>query len=96
MGFISSVTQAFCGDCNRLRLSTEGKLYSCLFANRGHDLRQALRSADAWTDAQLADSLAQLWSAREDRYSQLRSMAGAQGNLGTAGGRRIEMSYIGG
>jgi cyclic pyranopterin phosphate synthase len=88
IGVISSVTQAFCRDCNRARLSTEGKLYLCLFASQGHDLRGLLRSgAD---DADLASALAGIWGARSDRYSELRnSLAGAPAP-------RVEMSYIGG
>jgi cyclic pyranopterin phosphate synthase len=90
IGVISSVTQAFCHDCNRARLSTEGRLYLCLFASRGHDLRSLLRG-DA-TDADIADAIASIWQQRGDRYSELRS-AGA---LPADGARRIEMSYIGG
>ncbi|HQR03118.1 MAG TPA: GTP 3',8-cyclase MoaA [Rhodocyclaceae bacterium] len=87
IGFISSVTKAFCGDCNRLRLSIEGALFTCLFAHQGHDLRTLLRSgAD---DAALASDLRALWQAREDRYSELRGRTGIPL-------RKIEMSYIGG
>ena len=91
VGFISSVTQAFCGDCNRARLSTEGKLYLCLFAANGYDLRELLRGgAD---DAQLASAIGHIWQGRSDRYSELRGTRGAD----TApAGRRVEMSYIGG
>ena len=96
IGVISSVTQAFCGDCNRARLSTEGQLYLCLFASQGHDLRSLVRgsgSAGAATDEQLASAIGRIWQGRADRYSQLRgSMAPEAG----AGGRRVEMSYIGG
>ncbi len=93
VGMISSVTQAFCGDCNRARLSTEGQLYLCLFASRGHDLRSLLRG-DA-TDEQIALAIAGIWQGRSDRYSELR---GAEPGHGArdAGARRIEMSYIGG
>ena len=88
IGVISSVTQAFCADCNRARLSTEGKLYLCLFASEGHDLRALLRSgAD---DATITSALAQVWSQRSDRYSELRS------SLQGSGVPRVEMSYIGG
>ena len=88
VGVISSVTQAFCADCNRARLSTEGKLYLCLFASQGHDLRALLRAgAD---DASITGALAQVWGQRTDRYSELR--ASLQGGRGT----RVEMSYIGG
>jgi cyclic pyranopterin phosphate synthase len=87
IGVISSVTQAFCRSCTRARLSTEGKLYLCLFASGGHDLRALLRG-DA-SDAQLSTVIAQIWRAREDRYSELRT---AQ----TSRAKKIEMSYIGG
>ena len=91
IGVISSVTQAFCGDCNRARLSTEGKLYLCLFASQGHDLRTLLRSNA--TDADLASAIGAIWQGRNDRYSELRgSMAAESGS----GQRRVEMSYIGG
>jgi cyclic pyranopterin phosphate synthase len=91
IGLVSSVTQAFCGSCNRARLSTDGRLYLCLFATQGHDLRGLLRGgAD---DAALAAVIDRLWSRRDDRYSERRLAAtpGADG-----GGRRVEMSYIGG
>ena len=91
IGLISSVTQAFCGDCNRARLSTEGQLFLCLFASRGHDLRQLLRG-DA-TDEMLRDAVAGIWTGRDDRYSQLRS--GGAPDL-AEGPRRVEMHYIGG
>ena len=91
IGVISSVTQAFCRDCNRARLSTEGRLYLCLFASRGYDLRALLRgNAD---DAELAATLAAIWQQRDDRYSELR--ASLPPETGGAA-RRIEMSYIGG
>jgi GTP 3',8-cyclase len=90
VGFISSVTQAFCGECNRARLSTEGKLFTCLFASRGHDLRALLRSGVS--DAQLAAVVSSLWSGRGDRYSELRSSSPSTG----ADRQRIEMHYIGG
>ncbi|MDR7295952.1 cyclic pyranopterin phosphate synthase [Pelomonas aquatica] len=90
VGFISSVTQAFCGDCNRARVSTEGRLYTCLFAHRGHDLRGLLRGAEPVSDAQLASAVAGVWSGRADRYSQLRGTAAA------ATLPRVEMHYIGG
>jgi cyclic pyranopterin phosphate synthase len=92
VGFISSVTQAFCGDCNRARLSTEGRLYTCLFAHRGHDLRGLLRGAEAVDDGQLASAIAGVWTGRSDRYSQLRG----QGSATPDGERRVEMHYIGG
>ncbi|MFA5487852.1 MAG: GTP 3',8-cyclase MoaA [Candidimonas sp.] len=86
IGVITSVSRPFCGDCTRLRLSPEGKLYLCLFASGGYDVRAQLRSgAD---DAALAAYLAAVWSGRDDRYSELRGQG--------ASGRKIEMSYIGG
>jgi cyclic pyranopterin phosphate synthase len=86
------VTQAFCGDCNRVRLSTEGKLYLCLFASQGHDLRQLMRST--CTDQALSTAIARIWHARTDRYSALRGSQ--QSPLVDASERKIEMSYIGG
>ena len=88
IGVISSVTQAFCQDCNRARLSTEGKLYLCLFASRGHDLRALLRGGA--TDAELTSAIGHVWQRREDRYSELRTAEGATSRS------RVEMSYIGG
>jgi cyclic pyranopterin phosphate synthase len=88
IGLISSVTQAFCGDCNRARLSTDGKLYTCLFAHRGHDLRALLRGQ---TESEpLSDLIGRVWSGRSDRYSQLRASSAAPDE------RRVEMHYIGG
>ena len=91
VGVISSVTQAFCGDCNRARLSMDGKLFLCLFAGQGYDLRALLRGgAD---DSQLDAALAAIWQGRDDRYSELRASLPPD----TAEGRRrVEMSYIGG
>jgi cyclic pyranopterin phosphate synthase len=86
-GVISSVTQPFCGDCTRARLSAEGRLYTCLFAVRGHDLRAVIRQGAS--DEELATAIADQWLVRKDRYSELRSRA-------TADLERIEMSYIGG
>ena len=91
IGVISSVTQAFCGDCNRARLSTEGQLYLCLFATQGNDLRSLVRGGAS--DAELASAIAAIWQGRTDRYSQLRSTMAP--DTGT-GARRVEMSYIGG
>jgi GTP 3',8-cyclase len=91
IGVISSVTQAFCGDCNRARLSTEGQLYLCLFATQGHDLRTLIRGGAS--DEELASAIAQIWHGRSDRYSQLRGSLAP--DTGT-GARRVEMSYIGG
>jgi GTP 3',8-cyclase len=87
IGVIASVTQPFCGDCTRARLSADGRLYTCLFAVRGQDLRALVRS-DA-DDASLVDAIASVWRVREDRYSELRSAA-------TAPLEKVEMSYIGG
>ena len=87
VGVIASVTQAFCKDCTRARLSAEGKLYTCLFATQGTDLRALLRGGA--TDEQIASTIADVWSERADRYSEIRSE-------GTAGLHKIEMSYIGG
>lgn len=87
IGVITSVTQPFCGDCGRLRLSADGQIFGCLFARVGTDLRTLLRGcAD---DAELAEKLSSFWRARGDRYSELRS-------LGTRGLPRLEMSYLGG
>ncbi len=91
IGVISSVTQAFCGDCNRARLSTEGKLYLCLFASQGYDMRALLRQGAS--DAVFESALGHIWQGRTDRYSELRSaMLPDEGT----GQRRVEMSYIGG
>lgn len=91
IGLISSVTQAFCRDCNRARLSTEGQMYLCLFAAQGHDLRALLRGgAD---DAAIASAIAAIWQGRSDRYSELRAHASPDVQPRA---RRVEMSYIGG
>ena len=91
IGVISSVTQAFCGDCNRARLSTEGQLYLCLFANKGYDLRSLIRGDTS--EAEIASAIGHIWNGRTDRYSELRGAMPAD----TGGGaRRVEMSYIGG
>ncbi len=91
IGVISSVTHAFCGDCNRARLSTEGQLYLCLFATQGHDLRSLVRGTA--TDDQLASAIGHIWHGRSDRYSELRSSLPPDTG---SGARRVEMSYIGG
>ena len=91
IGVISSVTQAFCSDCNRARLSTEGQLYLCLFASQGHDLRHLIRGNA--TDEQLASAIAAIWQGRADRYSELRASLPPDAGQGA---RRVEMSYIGG
>jgi cyclic pyranopterin phosphate synthase len=87
IGVIASVTQSFCGDCSRARITAEGKLYTCLFAVRGHDLRALLR--DGSSEAAVADAIAGIWRRRSDRYSDLRA-------AGTADLPKVEMSYIGG
>lgn len=87
IGVIASVTQAFCRDCTRARLSAEGKLYTCLFATEGTDLRALLRGGA--TDDEIAARIGDVWTARSDRYSEIRSEE-------TAGLHKIEMSYIGG
>jgi cyclic pyranopterin phosphate synthase len=87
IGVIASVTQPFCGGCSRARLSAEGRLYTCLFALKGHDLRAPLRLGAS--DGELADLLRGIWNQRKDRYSELRSAK-------TAGLPKVEMSYIGG
>jgi GTP 3',8-cyclase len=90
VGFISSVTQAFCGECSRARLSSDGALYTCLFAALGTSLRDPLRAGA--TDDELAALIRQIWSGRQDRYSELRA------NLRQASGdhTKVEMYYIGG
>ncbi len=87
IGVISSVTQAFCRDCNRLRLSAEGSLFTCLFAQQGHDLKRLLRGGAS--DAEIVNEIAAIWRARSDRYSEIRTAE-------TAKLRKVEMSYIGG
>jgi cyclic pyranopterin phosphate synthase len=87
IGVISSVTQAFCSSCTRMRLSTEGSLYTCLFAQTGHDLKSLLRGGA--TDEAIRDEIAAVWRGRSDRYSEIRTEA-------TAREPKVEMSYIGG
>ncbi len=86
-GVIASVTQPFCGDCTRARLSAEGKLFTCLFAVRGNDLRALIRGGAS--DLELTQALHDVWKTRKDRYSELRSEA-------TESLPKVEMSYIGG
>lgn len=89
VGFISSVSQPFCGDCSRARLSADGKMYTCLFAANGYDLREALRAgAD---DAQLIEMVGARWTQRDDRYSELRAQLRADG-----ANAKVEMFAIGG
>jgi GTP 3',8-cyclase len=87
IGVVASVTQPFCGDCTRMRLSADGKLFTCLFAVRGHDVRALLRRGA--TDAELDERLRAIWEGRTDRYSELRTEE-------TRNLRKVEMSYIGG
>ncbi len=94
VGVISSVTQAFCRDCNRARLSTEGQLYLCLFATQGWDLRSLLRGGAS--DEAIAAAIAPIWQQRSDRYSELRSQLPPEAATAGTGRRRVEMSYIGG
>jgi cyclic pyranopterin phosphate synthase len=86
-GFIDSVTQPFCRDCNRLRLSADGRVFTCLFSRSGHDLRQPLR--DGATDEEIGRIISGIWRAREDRYSEIRSQVHSNEP-------KVEMSYIGG
>jgi cyclic pyranopterin phosphate synthase len=87
IGLIASVTQPFCGNCTRARISADGKLYTCLFAAHGHDLRALLRNEAS--DQEIAECLGSIWTARADRYSEMRTNASAREP-------KVEMSYIGG
>jgi cyclic pyranopterin phosphate synthase len=87
IGFIASVTQPFCGNCTRARLSADGRLYTCLFAVEGHDCRQYVR--DGLSDDDILDALRGIWGRRTDRYSELRSAR-------TDGLKKVEMHFIGG
>ncbi|SOY80979.1 MOLYBDENUM COFACTOR BIOSYNTHESIS PROTEIN A [Cupriavidus taiwanensis] len=91
IGVISSVTHAFCGDCSRIRLSTEGRLYLCLFATEGFDLRALLRGG--YSDLEISNAIAQVWQGRTDNYSEQRSDPAVRAKRAE---RKIEMSYIGG
>ena len=88
LGFISSVTQPFCGDCSRARLSSDGKFYTCLFAAEGTDLRAPLRAGAS--DEELLQLIRAVWERRADRYSELRE------NLRARGVQHVEMNYVGG
>jgi GTP 3',8-cyclase len=90
IGFISSVSEPFCSDCTRARLSSDGKMYLCLFAERGYDLRDKLRNGVS--DQELLQHIQAIWNQRDDRYSELRSNYLQEGRLKD----KIEMSYIGG
>ncbi len=87
IGVITSVTQPFCRDCTRARISAEGRLYTCLFAAKGYDLRPLLRSGAS--DAEISQAIRSIWLRRDDRYSEIRSSR-------TAELPKVEMSYIGG
>jgi cyclic pyranopterin phosphate synthase len=88
------VTLPFCGDCTRARLSADGKVFTCLFATSGHDLRALLRGGAS--DAEIAAAIGLVWQGRDDRYSELRSAGQAQTDASGHGERRVEMHYIGG
>jgi len=88
VGFISSVSQPFCGDCSRARLSSDGVLYTCLFATHGLDLRAPLRAGAS--DEELLETIRQCWLRRDDRYSELR------GRVDLHGAARVEMNHVGG
>lgn len=90
IGFITSVSKPFCRDCNRIRLSADGHVYTCLFASHGHDLKTALRSGA--TDEQLIQMIRSIWMARDDRYSELRAKTASEETTQA----KPEMSYIGG
>ena len=87
IGVISSVTEAFCSTCTRARLSTDGQIFTCLFAEKGYDLKRLLRGGS--TDEAIRDALAAIWQQRSDRYSEIRTAE-------TAKARKVEMSFIGG
>ena len=87
VGVIASITQPFCRDCTRARLTADGKLYTCLFATQGHDVRGLLR--DGASDAQVEELIGGIWAKRDDRFSEIRTDA-------TLGAAKVEMSYIGG
>jgi len=87
IGVISSVTRAFCSTCTRARLSTDGQVYTCLFAQRGYDLKALVRGGAA--DEALLDAIRGIWQDRSDRYSEVRTAE-------TAASRKVEMSFIGG
>jgi len=87
IGVISSVTQAFCATCTRARLSTDGQVFTCLFAQRGYDLKSLLRGGAG--DAAIAEAITGIWQRRADRYSEIRTAE-------TAKSRKVEMSFIGG
>ena len=89
VGFISSVSQPFCGDCSRARISSDGSFYTCLFATQGMDLRAPLRAGAS--DEELYELVRGVWSGRRDRYSELRASMRDAAEL-----HKVEMNYIGG
>ena len=91
IGVISSVTQTFCHECTRARISTDGQMYLCLFANEGFDFKTLLRSDNS--DAEIANAIMNTWAARDDHYSEIRGSHTADPSTGS---RKVEMSYIGG
>ena len=91
IGVISSVTQTFCHECTRARISTDGQMYLCLFANEGFDFKTLLRSGKS--DLEIANAIMNTWAGRDDHYSEIR---GSNTNNQSTGSRKVEMSYIGG
>ena len=91
IGVISSVTQTFCHECTRARISTDGQLYQCLFANQGYDFKSMMRSGRS--DLEIANAIMNTWSTRDDHYSEIRGSNTANPSTGS---RKVEMSYIGG
>ena len=90
LGFISSVSEPFCKECSRIRLSVDGKLYKCLFATEGFDIRQMLRGGAS--DEEIEDAIGRIWTTRDEHYSEIRT----EETVKARAGKRIEMSYIGG
>jgi cyclic pyranopterin phosphate synthase len=91
IGFVSSVTQTFCHECTRARISTDGQMYPCLFANQGFDFKTMLRSGRS--DLEIANAIMNTWASRDDHYSEIRGSNTANPSTGT---HKVEMSYIGG
>ena len=90
LGFISSVSEPFCKECSRIRLSVDGKLYKCLFATEGFDIRQMLRGGAS--DEEIEEAIGRIWTTRDEHYSEIRT----EKTVKARDGQRIEMSYIGG
>ena len=90
LGFISSVSEPFCKECSRIRLSVDGKLYKCLFATEGFDIRQMLRGGAS--DGEIEQAIGRIWTTRDEHYSEIRTEETVKARTG----KRIEMSYIGG